>query len=174
VSLIFILGGFKSKVHHPRFQWTNEQFIHALFTPSFTKPPQLCGSPLPLVIKIFVSRKVLPGEGLVPALYHVFVTPVEGVLEVQEGHHQMGWQTSTASVRDDVTSYNRNRIKQVQILKLLARFDLASPALGQRYFDFLPRHAIGQRHQRMAQIDHLIQAVTENIICMDGAAFKNS
>jgi hypothetical protein len=39
--------------------------------------------------------------------------------------------------------------------------------------DFLPGHAVGQHRQRVAQIDHLIQAVTEKVIG-HGAAFKNS
>jgi hypothetical protein len=37
----------------------------------------------------------------------------------------------------------------------------------------LPRHAVGQHRQRVAQINHLIQAITEKVIGY-GAAFKNS
>jgi hypothetical protein len=38
--------------------------------------------------------------------------------------------------------------------------------------DFLPRHAVDQHRQWMAQIDNLIRAITEKIIGQ-GAAFKN-
>jgi hypothetical protein len=125
------------------------------------------------VLKIFVARKVLRGWGLAPALDYVFDILVEGVLEVKQGHHQTGGQTRTAGVGNAATGNHRDRTKQVQILDLLARFNLASLALGPRCFDFLPRHAVGQDRQRVAQIDHLIQAVAEKVIG-HGAAFKNS
>jgi hypothetical protein len=37
----------------------------------------------------------------------------------------------------------------------------------------LPRHTVGQHCQRVAQIDHLVQAVAEKVIG-HSAAFKNS
>jgi hypothetical protein len=41
------------------------------------------------------------------------------------------------------------------------------------YFDFLSKHTISHHRQRLAQIAHLDQAVTE-IVIGHGAAFKNS
>ena len=87
--------------------------------------------------------------------------------------HQTGGQTRTARIGDAATSNNRDRTKQVQILDLLPRFDLASPVMCEGSINFLPRHAVGQHRQRVAQIDHLIQAVTEKVVGY-GAAFKNS
>jgi hypothetical protein len=93
------------------------------------------------------------------------------MLEVQQRHHQTGGQTRPTSIGDVATGNGRDRDKQVHVLDLLASLDLTSPALRKGSFDFLPRHSIGQHRQRMAQIDHLIQAITEKVIG-HGAAFK--
>jgi len=47
------------------------------------------------------------------------------------------------------------------------------PALDEGSIDLLPMHAVGQHRKRVAQIDHLIKAVTEKVNG-HGAAFKNS
>jgi hypothetical protein len=93
------------------------------------------------------------------------------MLEVQQGHHQAGGQTRTTGVGKAFTGNYSYRTKLVQILDLLARCDLPGPALGQGSFDFLPRHAVGKHRQWVAEIDHLIQAVSEKVIG-HGAAFK--
>ena len=115
----------------------------------------------------------MPGGRLAPALDDVFIALVEGVLEVQQRHHQPGGQTWPAGVGDTAASDRRHRAKQVQILDLLAGLDLTRPALGQGRLDLLPGHAVGQHRKRVAQIDHLVQAVAEEIVG-HGAAFKNS
>ncbi len=75
------------------FQGAGEQFFHALISQSFTEAPQLCRITRPLVNKILVAKKVLPGESFAPALNDVFIALSEGVHEVQQGHHQTGGQT---------------------------------------------------------------------------------
>jgi hypothetical protein len=88
------------------------------------------------------------------------------MLEVQQGQHQTAGQTRTADVRDAATGNHRDRTKQVKILDLLARFNLASSALGQGCFDFLPGKAAAQHRQRVAQIDHQIQEFAEKSSAM--------
>ena len=61
-------------------------------------------------------------------------------------------------------SHARDRAKQPQILDLLARFDLPRRALRQRGLDLLPKHTVGQHRQEVAQIDHPIPPVAEEII----------
>lgn len=150
-----------------------KQLFHAFFAQSFAEAPQLCGVAWPLVLEIFVARKVLSSGCFAPALDHFLVALVERMLEVQQGHHQPGGQTRTPDIGDAATGNDKDRAKQVQVFDLFASLDLTRPALGERCFDFLPGHSVGQHRQRVAQIDHLIEAVAEKVIG-HGAAFKNS
>ncbi|PUE49517.1 hypothetical protein B9Z45_15710 [Limnohabitans sp. 2KL-17] len=81
-------------------------------------------------------------------------------------------QTRPTGVGDATTGIGIDRAKQVEILDRLACLHLMSPTLGKRCFYCLPRHATSQHRQWVAQIDHLIQAVTEKVIG-HGAAFTN-
>ncbi len=107
----FILGDQLERDHH--FYGAGQQLFHAFFAQSFSEAPQLCGVARPLVFKILVARKILPSGCLAPALDHVFVAPVEGMLEVQQGDHQPGGQTSTAGIGDTAIGNCRDRAKQV-------------------------------------------------------------
>jgi hypothetical protein len=133
----------------------------------------LGGVARPLVLEILVARKVLPSGCLAPALDHVLVALAERMLEVQQGHHQSGWQTRPVGIGDAASGNCRDWAKQVRIHDLLARLDLACQALHKGNFDLLPGHAVGQHRQQVMQIDHLVQPVTEKVIG-HGAAFKNS
>lgn len=124
------------------------------------------------MLKVFVARKVLPGGRLAPARYDVFVTLVEGMFEVQQRHHQPGGKTRPAGIGDAAAGDRRHRAKQVHILDLLVRLDLSRPALGKGRLDLLPGHPVGQHRRRVAQIDHLIQAIAEKII-VHGTTFKS-
>lgn len=158
---------------HGHFNGAGQEFFHAFFAKQFAELDQLGWVARPAVFKVFVARKVLPGGCFAPALDEVFITLVEGMFKVQQGHHQTGGQTRTPGIGDAATGNGRDRAKQVQVFDLLARLDLTRPALRKGSFDFLPRHAVGQDRQRVAQIDHLIQAVAEKVIG-HGAAFRNS
>jgi hypothetical protein len=132
----------------------------------------LAGVAWPLVFKIFVARKLLPSRCFAPALDHILVALVEFMLEVQQRHHQTGGQTRSPGIGEATTGNGRDRAKQIQVFDLLARLDLA-PSAAQGSLDLLPRHAIGHHRQRIAQIDHLVQAVGQKVI-VHGGAFKDS
>lgn len=135
-----------------------------LFTQCFTEASELGGVAGPLVLKVFAARKVLPSGCFAPALDDVFVAFVEGVLEVQQGHHQPVGQAWTTGVGDYATDHASYWTEQIQVFDLLASFDLPCPALSQRCFDLLPGHAVGQDRQRVAQVDHLIEPVAEEVV----------
>ena len=142
----------------------SQQFFDAVFTEQLAKTPQLRGVAGPAVLEILAARKVLPERCLAPALDDFLIAFIEGVLEIQQRHHQARGQAWAAGPRCATANDPRHWAKEVQILNLIARFDLPRPTLGQRRFDLLPGHPVGQHCQRMAQIDHLIQAVAEEFI----------
>ena len=66
------------------FDGAGQHFFDTFFANQFAKLHQLRGITRPTVFKVFVARKVLPRRCLAPALNDIFITLIEGVLEVQQ------------------------------------------------------------------------------------------
>jgi hypothetical protein len=73
------------------------------------------------------------------------------VLKIQQRHHQPRELARTTGVGDASTGHGHGGAKQVQLFDLLARLDLACPAVRQRLFNFPQGHGVGQHRQRVAQ-----------------------
>jgi hypothetical protein len=156
------------------FNGAGQEFFHAFFAQQFAELDQLGWVARPAVLKVLVSRKVLPSGCLAPALDEVFVAFVEGMFEVRQRDHQASGQARASGFGDASTGDHFGRAKQVRAFNLLASAHLACKEVSQRSFYFLPRHAVGQNGQWMTQIDRLIEAVTKEIGGDGHMGLKNS
>jgi hypothetical protein len=103
------------------------------------------------------------GASIAPALDHPFVRLVEGVLEIQEADHDAQRHARTPGVAGDRHALHLFA-KEVQLRQGRTGAALAGEHLRHPRLDLLPGHARGQHGQRMAQIDHVIDARAEEIV----------
>jgi hypothetical protein len=100
---------------------------------------------------------------IAPALDLPFVRLVEGVLEIQEADHDAQRHARASRVAQALAALHLFT-KQIKIWHGDARARLAREQMHHRAFDLLPGYVRGQHRQRMAQIDHVIDARAEKIV----------
>jgi len=103
------------------------------------------------------------GASIAPALDHPFVGLVEGVLEIQEADHDAQRHARTPGVAGDRHTLHLFA-KEVQLRQGRTSAALAGEHLRHPRLDLLSGRARGQHGQRMAQIDHVIDARAEEIV----------
>jgi hypothetical protein len=85
------------------------------------------------------------------------------VLEIQEAAHDAQRHARAPRVAQALAALHLFT-EQIKIWHGDARARLAREQMRHRSFDLLPGHARGQHGQRMAQIDHVIDARAEEIV----------
>jgi hypothetical protein len=103
------------------------------------------------------------GASIAPALEQPFLRLVEGVLEIQEADHDAQRHARTPGVAGHRHALHLFA-KEVQLRQARTSAALAGANLRHPRPDLLPGHARGQHGQRMAQIDHVIDARAEEIV----------
>ena len=89
----------------------------------------------------------------------------------EQGGHQAKRQAGPPGVGDARAAEGNGGAKEVhvvQVFDLLAYLGLAGKAVGQRSFDLLPGHAVGQHRQGMAQVNHVVQTAAKEIVGAGG------
>ena len=76
------------------------------------------------MFEVFAAREVLLSGYLGPALHDVFITLVEGMLEVQQRHNQSGRQTGTARSSHPGSGNGNGWTKQIDICNALTGTNL--------------------------------------------------
>ncbi len=140
-----------------------QQGLHTFFAHGLAEVDQSGGVAGPAVLEVIHTREVLPGGRLGPALNDALVALVESVLEVQQRDHQAQRQARPTGRRDTGTDHLGHAAEQIHVLNVATGADGLGEQVGDRGFQFLPGHAGRQHGQRVAQIDHLIQAAAEKV-----------
>jgi hypothetical protein len=138
-----------------------QQGLHTYFAHGLAEVDQLGGVAGPAVLEVIHAREVLPGGRLGPALNDALVALLEGVLDVKQRDHQAHRQARTTGPRDAGTDHLSHAAEQIHILNVATGAESLGEQVGDRGFQFLPRHAGHEHGQRVAQIDHLIQAAAQ-------------
>lgn len=147
-----------------------QEFFHALIAQELAEFDQGGGVTGLAIFVVGPSTKELPARGVCPALHHAFVRLVEGVLQIQQGHHHAQWHAGATGIAAHGHTL-RLFTKQVEIGHGHTGMGFAHEEVGHTGFDVLPGHAGGQHTQRVAQIDHVVEPGAKEIVC--GGAGKH-
>ncbi len=137
--------------------------LYTFFAHGLAEMEELSGVTGPAVLEVIHAPEALPGRRLGPAFDDAFSALVEGVLEVQQRDHQAQWQAGSTGRRDAGSDHLGHAAEQIHVLNVATGADRLCKQMRDRGFQFLLGHAIGQDHERMSQIDHLIQAAAEKV-----------
>ena len=140
-----------------------QECLDPLLAEGLAEPHQQRRVARPAVLEVVHAREVLPGGRLRPALDDAFIALVEGVLEVQQRDHQAQRESRTTGRRYPRTDHLGHAAEQVHVLDVLAGANRLGEQMRDGGFQFLPRHTRSEYGQRVAQVDHLIQAAAEEI-----------
>ena len=140
-----------------------QQFLHTFFAQQLAEFDQGRGVAGAVVFKVRLAREELPARRLAPTLNHALVGLIEGVIEVQQRDHDAQRHTGASGIaghRGALYLFS----EEVQVRHGHTGATFAGEDLGHPCFDLLPGHARGQHGQRMAQIDHVVNTRTEEIV----------
>ena len=115
------------------------------------------------MFKVRLTREELQLWHLAPALNDALAGLVEGVFEEQQSDHDAQRHAGAPCVAGRSGTLHLFT-EEVQVGHDHTGATPAREELGHPRFDLLPGHAHGQHNKRMTQIDHLIDARTEEII----------
>ena len=131
-----------------------QQLLHAFLTEQATELDQGGGVAGQAGFKVGLTREEQEVGRIAPTLDHGLVAEVEGVLEVQQRDHGAQGHARAPGIR--LAAQGRWRLtEQVQIGQRLTGVCAAGEEMRHRSLDLLPRHARGQHHKRVAQVDHV-------------------
>jgi hypothetical protein len=140
-----------------------QQFFHPFVAQQLAKLDQGGGVAGLAVFVVGATREELPTRCVAPALDHALIGFVESVFEVEQRNHDAQRHAGTPGVAL-APHCDRRLTKQVQIGHGHASVRFAHEEVRNRGFDLLPWHARRQHSQRMAQVDHLVNAAAEEIV----------
>ncbi len=140
-----------------------QQLLHTFFAEQLAKLHQGGGVAGAVVFKVRLAREELPGWRLAPALHDTLVRLVEGVLEGQQRNHDAQRHTGAPGVAGHSGALHLFT-EEVQLGHGNPGTAFAAEDPSHPRFDLLPGHARGQHGQRMAQVDHVVDARAEEIV----------
>jgi len=146
---------------HGRVDGGLEQMLQTFFAKVAPKAPDLRGVAWQPVFVVGQAAEELPQHVLTPTCGNLLVAEIETVLQVQEAGHQANRQLGTPGVAAARTFEHQSRTEHVLPFENLARAILALERRRQRGFDQIPRQPTRQHGQRIAQVDHRVDASAE-------------
>ncbi len=128
---------------HRRIDGARQQRLNAFFTQQTAKTHQQRRVAGPAVLEIILTRKILPGRRLGPALDDGLIALVECMLEVKQRNHQAQRQTRAAGLGDTGTDHGGGTAEKIDVLDLAASAHLLGKQMGDGRLNLtLPSEAV--------------------------------
>ena len=148
--------------------------IHRTTTLTFTEPAQLRRITRRPMLVILPAAEILPQHVLAPALGQCLIAQVEGMLQIQERHHQTNRKPWTPGRADACSCHLQRRPEQIVARYRTPLAILVCECRRQRLLQAFPGHAPGQHRQGVREVDHLVDAGPEEVVRGHGSGLRFS